>query len=243
VVALPISSEAIDEATTATEAPTAPLLPDGWRPLGQLTDDERASIFQAAQHGDAEALRQVLWSLALEPDRGAKLLDLPTQIRRTLIEAYADPRNGLMRKLTEAQCEMVRADLLASCGGTPLERLLVDRIVTCWLAAYLADGSAAVGGKYASSSAEYYIRRQDRAHRRFLQSIEALARVQRLLRPGPLLAMAQLNIAQAGSQQLTIATPYDAPGARGAHQRLSGVAGAPKTHLRVSLIPIVDDTC
>jgi hypothetical protein len=211
VVALPISSEEIDEATdeatTAVEAPTVPHLPAGWRTLGQLTEDERAPIFQAAQHGDMEALRQVLWSLALEPERGVKLLDVPTQIRRNLIEAHTDPRNGLVRQLTEAQCEMVRADLLASCTGTALERLLVDRIVTCWLAAYLADGSAAVGGQYASSSAEYSLRRQDRAHRRFLQSIEALARVQRLMRPGPLLALAQLNITHAGSEQLNMATP------------------------------------
>jgi len=207
VVVVPISSEAIDEATAAVQAPVGATLPASWRPLGQLTYDERAPIFQAAQNGDTEALRQVLWSLALEPERGAKLLDVPTQIRRNLIEAHTDPRNGLVRKLTETQCEMVRADLLASCTGTPLERLLVDRIVTCWLAAYLADGSAAVGGQYASSSAEYYLRRQDRAHRRFLQSLEALARVQRLMRPGPLLAMAQLNSAHAGSKQLNITTP------------------------------------
>jgi hypothetical protein len=211
VVALPISSEAIDEATdkatTAAEAPVVAALPAGWRPLGELTTDERAPIFQAAQNGDTEALRQVLWSLALEPERGAKLLDVPTQIRRNLIEAHTDPQNALVKRLTETQCEMVRADLLASCTGTPLERLLVDRVVTCWLAAYLADGSAAVGGQYASSSAEYYLRRQDRAHRRFLQSLEALARVQRLMRPGPLLAMAQLNIAHAGSQQLNMAIP------------------------------------
>jgi len=207
VVVVPISSEAIDEATAAVQAPVEATLPASWRPLGQLTYDERAPIFQAAQNGDTEALRQVLWSLALEPERGAKLLDVPTLIRRNLIEAHTDPRNGLVRKLTETQCEMVRADLLASCTGTPLERLLVDRIVTCWLAAYLADGSAAVGGQYASSSAEYYLRRQDRAHRRFLQSLEALARVQRLMRPGPLLAMAQLNIAHAGSKQLNITTP------------------------------------
>jgi hypothetical protein len=40
-----------------------------------------------------------------------------------------------------------------------------------------------------------------------LQSIEALARVQRLMWPGPLLAMTQLNIAHAGSQQLKMVTP------------------------------------
>jgi hypothetical protein len=160
VAALPISTkapdettdEATDETAAATEAPTVPRLPAGWRPLGELTADERAPIFLAAQNGDTEALRQVLWSLALEPERGAKLLDVPTQIRRNLIEAHTDLRNGLMRKLTETQCEMVRADLLASCTGTPLERLLVDRIVTCWLAVYLADGSAAVGGQYASDT-------------------------------------------------------------------------------------------
>src|SRR5258708_35142364 len=38
VVVVPISSEAIDEATTAVEAPAVATLPAGWRPLGQLTE-------------------------------------------------------------------------------------------------------------------------------------------------------------------------------------------------------------
>jgi hypothetical protein len=129
------------------EAPSMPLLPSGRRPLGELTADERAPIFQAAQHGDTEALRQVLWSLAVEPERGAKLLDVPTQIRRNLIEAHTDPKNGLMSKLTETQCEMVRADLLASCTGTALERLLVDRMV------HVLAGSVAYGWEHSHGRA------------------------------------------------------------------------------------------
>ena len=102
-----------------------------WTAVRRKKDSSISRAVDLVKHGDAEAVRQVLWSLALEPERGAKLLDVPTQIRRNLIEAHTDPRNGLVRKLTEAQCEMVRADLLASCTGTALERLLVDRIVTC----------------------------------------------------------------------------------------------------------------
>lgn len=205
MIALPLVENEATDATPALEEIATVEVPASYtQPFSQLSPEERASIFQAAQHGNAEALRRVLWSMAIEPERGVKILDVPTQIRRNMTSA-THPGNELIAKTTHAQCEMVRADLLASCGGTAIERLLIDRIVTCWLAAYLADGTEAVASKYAGRDSEYHLRRQDRAHKRLLQSIEALARVQRLMRPGPLVAMAQLNIAQPGSQQVNTA--------------------------------------
>lgn len=201
-------------------SPVQPTPPAGWRPWSDLAEDERECLFAAAQQGDTEALRHVLWALAVEPERGAKILDVPRQIRRNMISSCGmgrEGRNNLAREATEAQCEMVRADLMAACsggpgGGSALERLLVERIVTCWLAAYLADGDAAsvTAGHSWDRSAEFYLKRQDRAHRRLVQSIECLARVQRLMRPGPLVAamtMAQqVNIAQPGAAQVNLVT-------------------------------------
>lgn len=201
-----VDAVAVDAAPGVPVAMPTP--PAGWHPDPSV--EERAERFHAAQHGDMEALQHVLWWMVAAPERGARVMDLPGQVRRNMMEASTDPRDHLTLELMQQSCEMMHADLLGACGGSPVERLLIDRIVTCWLAAYLADGSAALGGKYAHRDNEYYLRRQDRAHRRLLQSVEALARLQRLMRPGPLVTLAQLNIAQPGAQQLNVA-PTAAP--------------------------------
>jgi hypothetical protein len=105
--------------------------------------------------------------------------------------------------MAERNFVMVRAALRGETGGTALEHLLADRIATCWLAAYLAEVDA---GFYAASvDGPFYDKRADRAHRRFLVAVESLAKVQRLMRPSPLMALAQVNIAQPGAQQLNMA--------------------------------------
>jgi hypothetical protein len=92
-------------------------------------------------------------------------------------------------------------------GGncTPLERILCGRIATCWLDVHLADLSFAAKykGNMTLGQLTFYQARQDRAHKRYLSAVESLARVRRLLRPGPLVA--QVNIAQPGANQLNVA--------------------------------------
>lgn len=76
--------------------------------------------------------------------------------------------------------------------ATPLERLLIDRIATCWLQCSHADFVAAALAEAATIQvSEFRQRRQDRAHRRFLAAVKTLAQTRRLL--GPSL---QVNIAE-----------------------------------------------
>ena len=76
--------------------------------------------------------------------------------------------------------------------ASPLERLLIDRIGTCWLQCSHADFAAAALADGATINvSEFRQRRQDRAHRRFLAAVKSLAQVRRLL--GPSL---QVNIAE-----------------------------------------------
>ena len=59
----------------------------------------------------------------------------------------------------------------------PLERLLAERVVVCWLAAYAADLAASRRDSAGASPREMeaLARRSDRAHRRFLTGVRALA--------------------------------------------------------------------
>jgi hypothetical protein len=83
---------------------------------------------------------------------------------------------------------------------TPLEQLLADRIVVCWLQVQQAELRAAnrlsKNGWVLSNAVE---NRLDKVNRRFLAAVKNLAQIRKLLRPG---ASVQVNIAQ---QQVNMA--------------------------------------
>src|SRR5258707_863474 len=72
----------------------------------------------------------------------AQLGDLAGMARRQLATAAYGPDNLLGAALVERQVEHLRRELEGQ-SATSLERMLVERIVTCWAAAYLADIAAA----------------------------------------------------------------------------------------------------
>ena len=79
--------------------------------------------------------------------------------------------------------------LRAELGGpqpSPLERLLVERIVACWLQVLIGEDSYARQlrrGDLSWATDSYHQRRLDQAQRRYLTAIKALAQVRRLLTP------------------------------------------------------------
>jgi hypothetical protein len=86
----------------------------------------------------------------------------------------------------------MRAELRGA-TSTPLERLLIDRIIICWL--QMAHADALYGqnlGQLTIRQAEHQQRRVDSAHRRYLGAIKALAQVRRLLVP----TLIQVNVAE-----------------------------------------------
>ena len=84
-------------------------------------------------------------------------------------------------------------------GG--LERLLIDRIVVCWLrvqqAEHLQTARDSEGSSFAAS--RYYDRRLEMANKTFLRACKTLAQIRKLMKRD----IAQINIAQ---QQVNIAT-------------------------------------
>jgi hypothetical protein len=130
----------------------------------------------------------------------------PRMIQEKLIELCKPARREpAFQTMLLEHCDAMRAGLLAETQQTMLEMMLVERIVTCWLAAYLSDVD--VSWHMGEFDMPYFVRRQDNAHKQFLRAVESLAKVQRLMRPGPLLALAQMNIATPGSQQVNMVTP------------------------------------
>ena len=78
--------------------------------------------------------------------------------------------------------DQMRAEL-AGPNPSAIEKLLVDRVIACWLQVYHADLMAARADDGSLQTGDYLQRRQDHAHRRFLNAVKLLATVRRLALP------------------------------------------------------------
>jgi hypothetical protein len=103
------------------------------------------------------------------------------QAERALVRAIAGD-NEVVDEAIVRKLNALREDL-AGDAPTRLERLLVSRVVTTWLQLAHADLLAAQGGPQSIEQADFAIRRQDSASRRYLAACRALAQVQRLAVP------------------------------------------------------------
>jgi hypothetical protein len=96
---------------------------------------------------------------------------------RAITDKNIAHREAINLKLTELRREL---------GGTsphPLERLLVERVVLCWLHVHHADVQCAYATSVTLEYGDYLQRQQERAQRRYLAAIKCLATVRRLALP------------------------------------------------------------
>lgn len=167
------------------------------------TDTELDQLTLRAQKGDTAAMRELRQAIGVYPALERQFSDMATIARQRIAEATFGKSNLLLKETLDRKVAAMRRDLEGP-APTPLERLLIERIITCWTAVYLAEISASASGQ-PIARAEYLDKRVDRAHHRYLTSLIALAKVRRLLAP----TIAQINIAQSGAQQLNVALPSD----------------------------------
>lgn len=161
-----------------------------------------ADIFALAQRADAgdasalEALREVY---ARVPEIVRHLGGLQHAAEQEILKNL-----GASAAVTiAAQAKRLR-ERLAGEDPTPLESLLVSRLVLDWLAATKAEFlyHQKMAGTVSFEVATFYERQADKAQRRFLRAATALAYVRKLLTPA-----VQLNVAE---QQVNIAGTVNA---------------------------------
>lgn len=154
-------------------------------------------ILLLAQAGDKDANEEVARRLHDGDAYATTILDLTNQARVQWANLAAGKdftaaRDAIMRQTDRLQHE------LAGLNPTPLERLLTERIALCWLHVQALEmRSGATMPKQAWG--DIYEKRLDRANRRFLDAVKALALVRRLALPA-----VQVNIAAAGGQQVNL---------------------------------------
>jgi hypothetical protein len=138
-----------------------------------------------AEKGDETAfpaLREVLKE-ALKDPAAADLFggDLAARAQQALIHKYSG-KNPLLEEPLTRKVELLRSEL-AGPEPAPLERLLAERVVSCWLHLHYLELVHAQKDGIALELDMHYQKCLDRAHRRYLSAIKALAVVRKLALP------------------------------------------------------------
>ena len=126
-----------------------------------------------------------------------KVGNMAHQAQEAMLTGFLGADALLSHEGQRRKCVALRRDLEGA-APTPLERLLVDRVVLCWLHLHSAETLYAQNMRQLSLvQHDFYQRRLSLVQRRYLAAITALAQVRRLQVPA-----AQVNIAE---QQLNVA--------------------------------------
>jgi hypothetical protein len=148
-------------------------------PAATPADDELGALVARARRGDRDALPRLRALLDDRPDALRRYGDLA----RHALLAWVDLAAGTDLALGEAlrrHADALRAELAGS-APSPLEALLVDRVVVTWVEVSYADAAAARSADATLRQAEFALRRQGLAQRRHLAAVAALATARRLL--------------------------------------------------------------
>lgn len=153
-------------------------------------------LIEKAERGDKAAVSMLKELFDEKHELWEEVGNLAIQAERAMVITAAGD-NKLLKEALYRKLESMKEEL-AGPAPTPLELLLVERVLVCWLHAHYADTIYAQNMKDLSREwGDYYQRRQDRAQRRYLSAIRTLAQVRRLLIPA-----VQVNI---GAQQVNVA--------------------------------------
>ena len=159
--------------------------------------EEVEGFLMRAHEGDKTVLPALREALDMMPELARKLVDPADQAERTMVQNYAGD-DLLVKEAIPRTLKLMREEL-AGHNPSPLERLLVERVVVSWFQLQYFEGLYAQNMRNLTiPQAEFHQKRIDRAHRRHLSAIRTLAQVRKLLKP----TVAQVNIAE---KQLNVA--------------------------------------
>ncbi|HEV2123580.1 MAG TPA: hypothetical protein VGW38_12495 [Chloroflexota bacterium] len=164
-----------------------------------LSPAERVDLLRRANRGEQQALEQLRVLFDATPGLWEANGDLAHHVEQAWIKTIAG-ENTFFITSVEHTLQAMRTEL-AGPAPSPLERLLVERIIACWLHLHYVDTAYA---QRLSKGVEWSVTRHyqawlDRAQHRYLAALKTLAQVRRLLVP-----VVQVNIAD---KQVNVAGP------------------------------------
>ena len=164
--------------------------------------EELRALSKAAEEGDKGARRELRRALLeSSPEVIARASDVGRKSQHMLIVTAAGG-DLLTEYALSGRLDMMRADLAGE-NPTPLEVLLVERIVSAWMlhellevlnSAQLWQGTSGAR-RMSHSFLKFYIHWQEQAHRQLLSAIKTLAQVRKLQSNTPGLTVnTQINL-------------------------------------------------
>jgi len=154
----------------------------------KLVTTDSSSVIERAMKGDASTLAE-LRRMLTQPATVELLGNLAKLTEQTLIDNVAG-ENLAVREGIKCKMQAIRKDL-AGLNSTPLEKLLVERVALCWLSLHDAEFRLADFKSLTVTQSDYWQRRMDHVHRRYLSAMKTLATVRKLSLP-----VVQVNIAK-----------------------------------------------
>ena len=152
-------------------------------------------LVAAANAGDGDSLTKLREMLDTHPQVWQTVGDLGAHAEFAMIN-LASQGDQLMLESMARHVAQLKANLVGP-NPTPLERLTVQRVVACWLAAQFADRACATadGGEIQTNA---WARRQQMAEKRYQTAVKTLSLVQK---------MAPNSIQTAAASKTPIAVP------------------------------------
>ena len=141
---------------------------------------ETRQLLQRAQAGDPAVLSELRELLNARPALWQQLGDLGSHVEEALL-GLAAGKSLLARESIRRRMDELRAEL-AGPAASPVETLLVNRVVICWAQCHLADLEAAQKAK-AGPQGAHTERRQSGAQARYRGAMRQLVVVRKLVRP------------------------------------------------------------
>jgi hypothetical protein len=152
------------------------------KPKHPMTEaDRRKAVFNRIQKNDKSAVPEFREMMKEYPAIAETLGNMAKVAERSFIESIS--QNDLLASETlTVKLAAMRAEL-AGPQPSPIERLLVERVVACWFQVYAADAIVSATKQCTFAQGDYNQRCQDRSHRRYLSAIRTLATVRKLALP------------------------------------------------------------
>lgn len=163
----------------------------------EWTREERRALVARVLDGDKTAVYELRAMLAAHPDTAQRLWSPARTQRYVLAQRTSAPGDLLSPELFVAQAEALQRELEGE-HPTALERILCERVVTAKM--IVTDLETFPPPNVSRTQHDEMV---TRANDRLMRATLTLAKVRRLLRP----QIAQVNIAEAGAQQLNVAGP------------------------------------
>ncbi len=160
----------------------------------EWTREERRVLVLRVMDGDKTAVSELRAMLAAHPDTAQRLWSPARTQRYALARRTSASGDLLTPELFVAQAEALQCELEGE-HPTALERIVCERVVTAQMILGELEMSPPP-----TVSVMQHAEMVTRAHERLLRATLTLAKVRRLLRP----QVAQVNIAEAGAQQLNV---------------------------------------